>query len=85
MAVEHGVSGFLGTDVDELVRAMEVLLGDRALAARMGAAAHRRAEERYGIERFVREWLAVLARATEGVGRSLPAAESPVDGEGGVC
>ena len=75
MAVEHGVSGFLGTDVRELVAAMERLLRDPELAASMGAAARRRARQRYGIDRFVADWLAVLARAT-GLAAPPPSSQS---------
>jgi hypothetical protein len=61
-AVEHGVSGFLATDEGELVTAMRHLLADADLAREMGAAAKRRAEKRFGIDRFVRDWSTTLAQ-----------------------
>jgi glycosyltransferase involved in cell wall biosynthesis len=55
-AVEHGVSGYLHTDPARLVDGMRALLEDRELARRMGEAARRYARERFGIERFSRDW-----------------------------
>jgi glycosyltransferase involved in cell wall biosynthesis len=60
-AVEHGVSGLLATDVDELIDGMRQLLVDPALARRMGREAQRRARERFSIDKFARGWLDVLA------------------------
>lgn len=59
--VENGVSGFVDTDVSKLVEAMRLLLRDPAEAARIGAAGRAVARERFGIERFVADWNAVLA------------------------
>jgi glycosyltransferase involved in cell wall biosynthesis len=54
--VENGVSGYVDTDVDRMVEAMLALLADPAEARRLGEGARTRAEERFGIDRFVREW-----------------------------
>jgi hypothetical protein len=62
--VRNGVEGFCATDVGELVDRMRQLVADPALAARLGAEAHATACERFGIERFCRDWLAVFARVT---------------------
>ena len=56
VAVQDGVSGIVDTSVPRLVDGMKALLADRGEAARLGAAARERALERYGIERFAREW-----------------------------
>lgn len=63
-AVENGVSGFVHTDPRRVVEAVRALLEDAALARRMGEVAGRRARERFGIERFVRDWNRVFAEAT---------------------
>jgi glycosyltransferase involved in cell wall biosynthesis len=41
---------------------MKTLIDEPEIAARMGAAARRDAEARFGIERFVRDWRDVFAR-----------------------
>jgi hypothetical protein len=43
---------------------MRELLGDRNLAHALGAGARRRAMERFGIARFVRDWDVALAQVT---------------------
>ncbi len=68
-AVEHGVSGFLDTDVANLIGPMRDLLADPALARRMGADARRTALERFSIDRFARDWEDTFA---EVAGRPRP-------------
>lgn len=55
-AIEDGVSGFLSCDLDALVERMELLLADRELARRMGAAAAETARSRFSLERFAAAW-----------------------------
>jgi glycosyltransferase involved in cell wall biosynthesis len=62
--LRDGESGILDTRVDRLVEGMRELLVDRDLAARLGAAAQEIARERFGIERFRRDWDAALAEVT---------------------
>jgi glycosyltransferase involved in cell wall biosynthesis len=64
MAVENGVSGYVDTSVPRLVDAMRALLADRGEAERLSQGARARARERYGIERFAREWDAVIDDVT---------------------
>ncbi len=70
--IRSGESGFIATDPDQLVGPMRALLGDRALAARLGDEARRVALERFTIERFARDWdrvfREVAARGTAGAG-----------------
>ncbi|MDQ3880315.1 MAG: glycosyltransferase family 4 protein [Chloroflexota bacterium] len=65
--VDDGVTGFVSNDLDVLRDRMGLLLADRDLVTRMGDAARRTALERFGIERFARDWdrvlTAVVARA----------------------
>ncbi|MGH9158542.1 MAG: glycosyltransferase [Vicinamibacteraceae bacterium] len=62
--IEHGVSGFVSTNVDELVRAMELLIRWPDEARRIGAVALARARARFSIERFAREWVETFASVT---------------------
>ena len=55
-AVENGVSGYVSTDVRSLIEEMQRLLADPREARRLGEGARCQALERFGIERFVRDW-----------------------------
>jgi len=71
--VEHGVHALLvpPDDPGALARAIDRLLADRPLACRMGAAARRRARERFGRESMVRrfeDFYEGLPRFERGVG-----------------
>ena len=59
--IKNGENGFVDTRIDPLVDAMQRLLADPGLARELGAAARRTAEERFGIDRFVADWLDALA------------------------
>lgn len=50
--VEHGVSGFLSDDPEELKNYARLLIRDKDLAGRMGAAARQTVSERFSIKRF---------------------------------
>ncbi len=54
--IVNGENGYIATDVDMLVDQMRALLADPAEARRLGEGARRTALERFGIERFVRDW-----------------------------
>jgi hypothetical protein len=54
--VDDGVNGVIDTDPDRLVDAMRALLDDPALARRLGEAGRETARQRFGIDRFVRDW-----------------------------
>jgi hypothetical protein len=54
--VENGRSGFVTTDTRQLIDFTRHLLDHRSEARRLGAGARRLAEERFGIERFGRDW-----------------------------
>lgn len=69
-AIENGVSGHVDTDLERLIGVMTDLLADPGEARRLGAGAHRVARERFGIERFARDWDALLARVA---GRAVTA------------
>ncbi len=62
--VENGVSGFVDTREDRLVEFMRLLLADEGEARRLGLGAQLHARERFGMERFTREWEEAFAQAT---------------------
>jgi len=58
--IKNGENGFIDTRPDRLVTAMQQLLADPAQARILGAAARRTAEERFGIDRFVADWMQAI-------------------------
>jgi hypothetical protein len=54
--VENGVSGYVNTDVENLVEVMKALIADPEQARLLGQGARRVALERFAIARFVRDW-----------------------------
>ena len=70
--IEHGKTGFLDTNPSKLIGHMQELARNPALARQLGAAARRRARERFGIERFCADWDAALRYVT-GAGRLVGA------------
>ena len=58
--IDSGHNGFVDTRLPRLVGVMRELLRDRALAGLWGQAGQRLARERFGIERFVADWLEVF-------------------------
>lgn len=63
--VEPGVSGYLNTNVDQLVSAMRVLLDNPAAAHDLGRGARQRAQARFNIQRFTQEWHETFALVTD--------------------
>lgn len=62
--IEHGVSGYVSCNLDELIENMRGLLANPDAARRIGANARQVARERFGLERFARDWNAAFARVT---------------------
>lgn len=62
-AVQNGVNGYVETDRRRLAAHVRRLLDDPDEAAELSAGARTLARERFGIDRFVRDWLAVLHEA----------------------
>ncbi|HEY0602621.1 MAG TPA: glycosyltransferase [Herpetosiphonaceae bacterium] len=62
--IEHGVSGYVSCNLDELIENMRGLLANPDEARRIGANAREVARERFGLERFARDWNAAFARVT---------------------
>jgi glycosyltransferase involved in cell wall biosynthesis len=66
-AVLPGETGLLvpPLSVDAVTEALDRLLGDAALRARMGAAGRRRVEQYFALDRYMERVMGVYARATE--------------------
>jgi hypothetical protein len=62
--VANGENGYVDTRLDRLIAHMQRLLDDPEEARRLGASAREYALERFGIERFVRDWMQVFEAAT---------------------
>lgn len=60
--IDSGRNGYVDTRPERLVGVMRELLRDRALARAWGEAGRRTAQERFGIGRFVDDWLRVIDR-----------------------
>jgi hypothetical protein len=65
MLVRDGENGFVDSDPQRLAEKMARLVADPVLAARLGAAAREEALRRFGLQRFIDEWNAVLAEACD--------------------
>lgn len=59
--IDSGRNGYVDTRPERLAGVMRELLRDPGLAAQWGDAGRRTAEERFGIGRFVDDWVRVLA------------------------
>ena len=62
--IRNGENGFVDTRLDRLEQSARRLLRDPGLARELGAAGRRSAIERFGIGRFVDDWLAALRDIT---------------------
>lgn len=62
--VEHGVAGYTDTNLEQLIADMRDLLDDPAEAYRLSEGARRIAQERFSIDRFIRDWDDALALVT---------------------
>jgi len=63
--IRNGVDGYVDTRPQRLVDCMRQLLADPALARQWGEAARRMARQRFGIGRFVEDWLDVFSLLVE--------------------
>jgi len=62
--LRDGENGVLDTRIDRLIARMHELLADPGEARRLGAAGRETARQRFGIERFVADWMDALRCAT---------------------
>ena len=54
--IENGETGYISCDIDKLIDAMQFLLAKPKEALRLGANARAVARERFGLDRFIRDW-----------------------------
>lgn len=57
ITIENGVSGYIHTDIDFLIKKMQLLLDDPLWAAKLGEGAQTAAREKFNISRFSQDWL----------------------------
>jgi hypothetical protein len=69
--IENGHNGYISCDVDELIERMRHLLADPAEARRLGENARKVAQERFGLERFIRDWNAAFAQVLPAFSASI--------------
>lgn len=62
--IQHGETGYISCDLDELVECMRLLLANPDEARRVGDNARRVARERFSMERFAQGWNDAFARVT---------------------
>jgi hypothetical protein len=74
--IQHGETGLISNDLDELLDGMRMLLAQPDEAARIGANARRMALERFGLARFGADWNAAFEMAL-GLRPSEHAAQTP--------
>lgn len=63
--IDHGRTGFLAFDVEELVGYMRYLIDRPEEARAMGRRARDTAQHRFGLDRFTRDWNIAFERAIE--------------------
>ena len=54
--IENGVTGYVSCDIDMLINGMQSLLANPQEARQLGARARAVACERFGLDRFIRDW-----------------------------
>jgi Glycosyl transferases group 1 len=85
-AIQNGVNGYADTCLSRLVERMADLLEHPAEARRLSEGARRYARDRFGIERFVRDWneaFAMVTGSSAGPGaEALPLLECSASGVG---
>lgn len=77
--VENGVSGYLDTRCDRLISVMQELLQNPAEAQRLSQGARHCAEERFHIQRFIRDWEDAFRLVTGAKFLSTGVATAPVN------
>jgi len=54
--IENGETGYVSCNINKLIENMRFLLADRREAYRLGTNARALARERFGLDRFIRDW-----------------------------
>lgn len=64
-AIENDVSGYVNTDVNALIDAMQHLIEHPEEAKRLGDGARKTAQRRFSLDRFVRDWDQAFAQVLD--------------------
>ena len=75
--IEHGVNGFISCDPEVLIDGMRQLVADPQLARRLGENARATARERFGFDRFARDWNAVIGEAVSAASEDANQGDGP--------
>ncbi|MBF1999277.1 MAG: glycosyltransferase family 4 protein [Synechococcales cyanobacterium M58_A2018_015] len=63
--VQNGISGYIDTQLEQLIERMQELLADPVQAQRLGQVAREVAQARFGIQRFVQDWNRAFEQAIQ--------------------
>lgn len=66
--IENGVTGYVSCNIDELIQHMLFLLTDYGEALRLGTNARAVAQDRFGLDRFIRDWNSAFDLVLQTVG-----------------
>jgi hypothetical protein len=61
--IQNGHSGFIHTDINYLIDKMKLLLDDKEMAVEIGKEGKKIAEDRFNIQRFIKDWKEVFQLA----------------------
>lgn len=64
-AIKNGMTGFVDTDINQLVERMQELLASHSLAQRLGENAKNHAMQKYSIHRFTQAWEEVFDQVVQ--------------------
>ena len=67
MQVRNGYSGFISTNIKQLISDMQMLIDAPEMAMRMGKNAHDHARHHFDIKRFANEWTTIFNRVVRNV------------------
>jgi hypothetical protein len=71
-AIQNGLNGYVDTNLENLIEIMNELIHDPAKAAVLSRGARRCAQERFNMQRFVRDWSEALIEVTHHYRTSQP-------------
>jgi glycosyltransferase involved in cell wall biosynthesis len=70
--IQDGVNGYISSEPDALIERMKELIADPELARTLGRRARETAQERFGLNRFRRDWDAALHAAIDLAAERIP-------------
>ena len=70
--IVNGQNGFVHTDKAQIVDVMRQLIDEPELARRWGEAGRQTAMQRFNMDRYIADWMAVIAEVTGGASAMAP-------------